>query len=75
MLVTPKGKADDLKAISGVGPKIEETLNDIGIFHFWQLAGLTPAQVEELDGRLAFKGRITRDRWVEQAAELVRETA
>ncbi len=65
----------DLKAISGVGPKLEQTLNAIGIFHFWQLAGLTAAQVEELDGRLAFKGRIARDRWVEQAVELAKESA
>ena len=75
VLSAPKGAADDLKAITGVGPKLEQTLNAIGIFHFWQLAGLTAAQVEELDGRLAFKGRIARDRWVEQAVELAKESA
>ncbi len=74
VLAAPKGAADDLKVITGVGPKLEQTLNAIGIFHFWQLAGLTPSQIEELDGRLAFKGRIARDRWVEQAAERARET-
>ncbi|MBZ9937125.1 polyhydroxyalkanoate depolymerase [Mesorhizobium sp. BR1-1-16] len=73
VLAKPKGAADDLKEIAGVGPKLEQTLNAIGIFHFWQLAGLTAAQIEELDGRLAFKGRIARDRWVEQAAELAGE--
>ncbi len=73
VLAKPKGAADDLKAITGVGPKLETTLNAVGIFHFWQLAALTAAQIEELDGRLAFKGRIARDRWVEQAAALAGE--
>lgn len=75
LLAAPSGVADDLKLISGVGPKLESTLNAIGIFHFWQLAGLTAAQLAELDARLAFKGRAARDKWVEQAAALAGETA
>jgi len=75
VLSAPEGVADDLKRISGVGPKLETTLNAIGIFHFWQLAALTAAQLTELDDRLAFKGRAVRDRWVEQAASLAGETA
>ncbi|MBN9015899.1 MAG: polyhydroxyalkanoate depolymerase [Rhizobiales bacterium] len=75
LLAAPSGVADDLKLISGVGPKLESTLNAIGIFHFWQLAGLTAAQLAELDDRLAFKGRAARDKWVEQAAALAGETA
>ncbi|MCX5513523.1 polyhydroxyalkanoate depolymerase [Kaistia algarum] len=74
LLSAPDGVADDLKQISGVGPKLETTLNAIGIFHFWQLAALTAAQLTELDSRLAFKGRAARDKWVGQAATLAGES-
>ncbi|WP_183857067.1 polyhydroxyalkanoate depolymerase [Prosthecomicrobium pneumaticum] len=73
LLAAPSGAADDLKLISGIGPKLEQTLNALGIFHFWQVAGLSEAQIAELDDRLAFKGRIGRDRWVEQAQRLAKE--
>ncbi len=70
LLSKPKGAADDLKQISGVGPKLEKTLNEIGIFHYWQIAGLEKDHISELDDKLAFKGRINRDKWIEQAREL-----
>ena len=63
------GKADDLKKISGVGPKLEGTLNEIGVFHFDQIAEWGPAEIEYMDDRLSFKGRIERDNWIEQAKE------
>ena len=65
-----KGQADDLKQISGVGPKIEGILNELGIFHFDQIAKWTGAQVEWVDGYLKFKGRIARENWIEQATTL-----
>ncbi|MEM1046359.1 MAG: polyhydroxyalkanoate depolymerase [Pseudomonadota bacterium] len=74
MLAKPQGAQDDLKKISGVGPKLERVLNETGIFHYWQVAGLTAKQITELDDRLAFKGRIARDNWVEQAKKLAKET-
>lgn len=74
MLAEPQGAQDDLKKISGVGPKLERVLNETGIFHYWQVAGLTAKQITELDERLAFKGRIARDNWVEQAKKLAKET-
>lgn len=61
------GKADDLKKISGVGPKIEGILNSLGIFHFDQIAAWTPAEVDWVDGYLKFKGRIGREDWIAQA--------
>ncbi|MEP3278668.1 MAG: polyhydroxyalkanoate depolymerase [Stappiaceae bacterium] len=70
LLSKPKGAADDLKLISGVGPKLEKTLNEIGIFHYWQIAGLEKTHISELDDKLAFKGRINRDKWIEQARGL-----
>lgn len=70
LLAKPKGVADDLKAITGVGPKLETTLNEAGIFHYWQIASLTDKQIEALDKKLDFRGRMARDNWIEQAREL-----
>lgn len=65
-----EGGADDLKLISGVGPKLEETLNGLGIWHFDQVAGLKKKDIAWVDERLRFKGRIERDDWVGQAKTL-----
>ncbi len=64
------GKADDLKLLKGVGPKLEETLNELGFFHFDQVAAWSEAEVAWVDSRLKFKGRIERDGWIEQAKQL-----
>ena len=64
---------DDLSLLKGVGPKFADALRAIGFQRFDQLARLTPAEIERLDGQLgAFRGRITRDRIVEQADYLAR---
>ena len=70
VLTAPKGEADDLKVISGVGPVIEKKLNKMGIYHYWQIAAFTPADIERVDNDLNFKGRIERDNWLEQASKL-----
>lgn len=69
LLKGAQGDADDLKKISGVGPKLEGTLNEVGVFHFWQIAEWGPAEIEYMDDRLSFKGRIERDDWIKQAGE------
>jgi NADH-quinone oxidoreductase subunit E len=69
------GKADDLKRISGVGPKLEGLLNEMGFFHFDQIAAWTPAEVAWVDARLKFKGRIERDNWIAQATPRSRPRA
>ncbi len=75
-LDAPKsGKADDLKRISGIGPKLESVLNDLGIYHFEQIAAWTPKQVTWVDDYLRFKGRIKRDRWIAQAKTFIKEMA
>ena len=64
---------DDLCLLKGVGPKFAEALHAAGFTSFGQLAGLTPVEVDRLDGQLgAFRGRINRDRIVEQADYLAR---
>ena len=65
------GAADDLKQIKGVGPKLEELCNELGFYHFDQIAGWTAAEVAWVDENLkGFKGRVSRDNWVEQAKTL-----
>ena len=70
LLSEPQGEADDLKKISGVGPKLEEKLNGLGIFHYSQIAAFTPENVAWVDDELSFKGRIDRDDWIGQAKAL-----
>ncbi len=68
LMTAPVGKADNLKRISGVGPVLEKLLNDLGLFHYRQIASFTPEDVAWVDSRMAdFKGRIQRDDWVGQA--------
>lgn len=64
------GQADNLKQIKGIGPKIEASLYAMGIFHIDQIAGWSKANIDWVDAQLSFKGRIRRERWVEQALEL-----
>ena len=71
-LDAPEGEADDLKKISGVGPVLEEKLNGLGIFHYKQIAAFTAEDIAAVDNELNFKGRIERDGWLEQAAELAK---
>lgn len=66
-LSAAEGEADDLKKISGVGPKLEEKLNNLGIYHFSQIANFTAEDIEKVDNELNFKGRIEREDWLGQA--------
>lgn len=68
------GDPDDLKELSGVGPVLEKTLNEFGIYHYRQIAGLRKAEIAEIDEALNFKGRIERDDWIKQAKELVKKS-
>lgn len=61
---------DDLKAIGGIGPKLEKVLNELGIWTYGQVAALQPAELAWLDDHLGFAGRIGRDDWVGQAKAL-----
>ncbi|MCR5859587.1 NADH-ubiquinone dehydrogenase [Mesorhizobium sp. J428] len=64
--------ADDLKAIGGIGPKLETVLNGLGIRTYAQVAALTASEIESIEDKLGFKGRIGRDDWVGQARALVK---
>jgi NADH-quinone oxidoreductase subunit E len=72
MTAPRKAGADDLKLISGVGPKLEGVLNALGFWHFDQIAAWTPGEVAWVDSRISFKGRIEREDWIAQAAKLAK---
>ncbi|MGB5755743.1 MAG: hypothetical protein WBM50_02410, partial [Acidimicrobiales bacterium] len=64
---------DDLQVVNGIGPVSEKTLNALGIRTWEQLAAMTPAEVDRVDEALgSFRGRIERDQWIGQAADLIR---
>jgi predicted flap endonuclease-1-like 5' DNA nuclease len=68
------GKADDLKEIEGIGPAMEKLVNEMGFYHFDQIAGWSDADVAWVDANMKnFKGRIVRDRWIAQAKLIVAE--
>lgn len=64
------GGKDDLKKIKGIGPKIETTLNELGVFHFDQIATWNKASIDWVNDYLSFKGRVERENWVTQAKAL-----
>jgi predicted flap endonuclease-1-like 5' DNA nuclease/BMFP domain-containing protein YqiC len=68
-----EGQPDDLTLIGGIGPKIQVLLNELGVWHYDQIAEWTPENVAWVDQHLNFNGRISREGWVEQAAVLVRD--
>lgn len=63
---------DDLKLISGVGPKLEQVLNGLGIWTFAQIAAWKPEEAAWVDDYLQFSGRIGRDNWISQAGALAK---
>lgn len=73
LLKAPEGSADDLSKISGVGPKLVERLNELGVYNYSQIAEWTPENIDWLDQHLKFKGRVERDNWVDQAKELAKD--
>jgi small subunit ribosomal protein S2 len=71
LLAAPRGAPDDLAKLTGVGPQIVKKLNEYGVFHYWQLAAMTPEESAKLDADLKFNGRVARDKWVDQARALM----
>ncbi len=66
------GAKDNLKKIKGVGPAIEKTLNELGIFRFEQIADMSEYDIDRVAQRLkGFHSRIYREDWIGQARELL----
>lgn len=74
-LTAPRdGVPDDLQEIEGIGPALEKLVNSVGFYHFDQIAAWSEADVALVDAEMkTFKGRIARDKWVEQARIIVSE--
>ena len=72
-LAAPVGeaKADDISLIGGVGPKMEQGLHELGYTTFAQIAAWTADDVTKVEAHLKQKGRVGREEWIEQAAELM----
>lgn len=72
LLSAPRnGAGDDLSLIRGVAEKLAQKMNELGIWHFDQIAVWTPENMAWFDGQMpGFKGRIANDQWVEQCAKL-----
>ena len=65
------GAGDDLKLIWGVAEKLEERMNALGVWHFDQIGNWSPQEVAWFEGQMpGFKGRIARDKWIEQCQKL-----
>jgi len=63
------GVADKLQTIEGIGPALEKLCHELGVYHFDQIAAWGAGEVAWMDSNLkGFKGRVTRDKWVRQAA-------
>jgi predicted flap endonuclease-1-like 5' DNA nuclease len=59
---------DDLTALKGIGPKLSAVLNALGVTTYAQIAAWTPDDIVWFEDKLDFRGRVTREKWVEQAA-------
>ena len=70
-LAGPRGTADDLKKLTGVSGAIEKKLNDLGIFHYWQLAELDHDTAHKIGEEVGLPSRA--DGWVAQAKALTAE--
>ena len=72
---SPVSEGDDLTMINGVGKALAKKLHDAGLTRFADIAKLSLAQAEALDGQLRLQGRIIRDRWIAQASTLAGRNA
>lgn len=75
-LAAPRdGHKDNFGQIKGIGPAVESSLNGLGIYHFDQIADWDQKAVVWIENHFGFKGRIARERWQDQARDLVRRKA
>jgi small subunit ribosomal protein S2 len=69
LLTAPRGAPDDLSKLSGIGPQLVKKLNDAGVFHFWQLAAMSPQDVAKFDADAKLGNRTAG--WATQARALL----
>ena len=65
------GDRDELQKIKGIGPSIERTLNELGVFRFHQIAEMSEYEIDRVAQQLkGFRSRIYREDWIGQARDL-----
>jgi len=69
----PKGDANDLTQIKGVGEELQKRLNKFGVTQYAQIANFSDEDIAQIDEVLNFKGRIEREDWVGQSQALLAE--
>jgi predicted flap endonuclease-1-like 5' DNA nuclease len=75
-LISEEGlDTDDLKKLKGVGPKLEKLLNELGVYNFKQIADWQKKDVDWVNAKLSFSGRIEREDWISQARTLAEDGA
>lgn len=74
-LTAPRGAPDDLSKLAGVGPELEQSLNDAGVFHYWQFAAMTDEEAAALDAELKLNGKLVQNGWVAQARTMLEAAA
>ena len=72
VLSGPRGVADDLKKLGGISPAIEKKLNDLGIFHYWQIAAFGPGAAEKVGEEVGLPSRV--EGWIQKAKAFTAET-
>ncbi|MEI6573605.1 MAG: 30S ribosomal protein S2 [Alphaproteobacteria bacterium] len=70
-LAAPPGAPKALRKIWGIGPQLEQKLNEAGVYHYWQIAALNDADTASLDRDLKLNGRAARDNWIASARALI----
>ena len=71
----PRGEPDDLKLLPGLTDRIEQQLLEVGVYHYWQIADMTPDQAAVLDAQLKLDGQIEKGNWVAEAKKRVEAEA
>ncbi len=71
----PRGEPDDLKILTGLTPKMEQKLYEIGVYHYWQIADLDEGQAAALKAALRAGSEVDMARWVDEAKKRVEQEA
>jgi small subunit ribosomal protein S2 len=72
-LDAPVGLADDLKRIDGISQKFETKLNDLGVYHFWQMTKMTADDISAIENAMKLRGKMAKEDWIGKARKLQAE--
>ena len=70
--ISRPAQPDDLKRLSGVGPKLEQTLNSLGVWTYAQVAAWAPEEIAYVEDMTGLDGAVATNKWLSQAASLAK---